>query len=158
VVIFLAFAFDIGCYIYLVVTLRRRSVGDINMKSDAIDASLKRRMLLFILGFSIAWLGAVINRLYEINHPPNYILESWEAYTIPLQGLLNAMVYGINPRSKQILKDLYRKTKRQIKIWCCRYQETTIKEEEDEEAEEEERVNLVTPVNLPKPKISFSAL
>jgi len=72
---------------------------------------IQKRLLLYLLVFQLCSVWGLANRIYQATHPGhkfNYLLLCLDSAFGPLQGFLNALVYGFN----QKLRDRY-------KEWLC---------------------------------------
>eukprot|EP01102_Stenamoeba_stenopodia_P014786 TRINITY_DN4956_c0_g2_i2.p1 TRINITY_DN4956_c0_g2~~TRINITY_DN4956_c0_g2_i2.p1 ORF type:complete len:278 (+),score=53.55 TRINITY_DN4956_c0_g2_i2:448-1281(+) len=118
-ILFISFIFDMGAFGFVVWKVRPSDLAlPINRPEGSIDASIRRRMLIFVLGYIFSWSGACANRLWQINHEPVFILEFWEASTISLQGFINAIIYGANPRGRKLMRSFLENIRK--KLWTSR--------------------------------------
>jgi hypothetical protein len=89
-----AFAFNLVTYTAVLSHSRERRVSRITS--------------LYLLGFTIVWLPSLICRLQVFlspSHTPSFLSAALEALCMPLQGALNALVYGWSLPS---IRDVYR--------------------------------------------------
>jgi len=90
----LAFTFNIVTYTAVLLHSRERRVSRITS--------------LYLLGFAVVWLPSLVCRLqaaFADDHKPVFVLALLEAVCMPLQGALNALVYGWSLPS---IRDVYR--------------------------------------------------
>ena len=76
--------------------------------SHSRERRVSRITSLYLLGFAIVWLPSLLCRLQVVlspSHDPSYWLAALEALLMPLQGALNALVYGWSLPS---IRDVYR--------------------------------------------------
>ena len=62
---------------------------------------ISKRLLWYLLSFLIVAIWGILHRTYQVlaqDHHPNYYLSVVESFFSPLQGFLNAIVYGTSPK------------------------------------------------------------
>jgi len=76
--------------------------------SHSREKRVSRITSLYLLGFTIVWLPSLVSRLQVVVSPtktPAFVPSALEALCMPLQGALNALVYGWSMPS---IRDVYR--------------------------------------------------
>lgn len=89
----------------LLLALRRT---DTAVLSHSRERRVSRITSLYLLGFGVVWLPSLVCRLqaaFAVDHEPAFALALVEAVCMPLQGALNALVYGWSLPS---IRDVYR--------------------------------------------------
>jgi len=66
---------------------------------------LFRQLFLFPAAFVILWTPATINRIVQAAHHPTFATSFLEALFVPLQGFVNAIIYGITSNVLQVPKE-----------------------------------------------------
>jgi hypothetical protein len=98
------FAFNLFIYSFL-----GRKVGE--LMQTRMKVRIQKRLLLYLLVFQLTSIWGLANRIYQAwspKHNYSYVLLCLDSAFGPLQGFLNALVYGLN----QKLRDRY-------KEWLC---------------------------------------
>jgi len=65
----------------------------------AMKKKIRKRLLLYLVVFFLCSVWGLINRIWQISiaiHRPPAYMTGLEAFFSPLQGFLNALVYGLN--------------------------------------------------------------
>lgn len=63
------------------------------------ELKIRKRLLLYLVVFFVCSVWGLINRILQIvykSHRPPMAMEGMESFFSPLQGFLNAIVYGLN--------------------------------------------------------------
>jgi len=93
------FIFNLAIYAFL-----GRKVGE--LMQTRMKIRIQKRLLLYLFVFQVTSVWGLANRIYQAfnkNHKYDYFLLCMDSAFGPLQGFLNALVYGLN----QKLRDRY---------------------------------------------------
>ncbi|GIQ81239.1 hypothetical protein KIPB_002166 [Kipferlia bialata] len=87
------FLYNAATYIVVVVLLRRVNMGG---ERQEYNTRVARKLSLYLLAFVICWTAPCVNRLLQSTVPDfsNQYLDLAQAFTNPLMGFLDAVVYG----------------------------------------------------------------
>ena len=68
--------------------------------SQSMEKKIRMRLLLYLVVFFVCSIWGLVNRILQMTntstHQPPEQMEAMEAFFSPLQGFLNAIVYGLN--------------------------------------------------------------
>ena len=87
----LIFSYNVSIYVFLARQVHGTELG----------ANIRKRVLLYLLVFSVCAVWGLVHRIYQlfsVGHQPLLILTYLESFFGPLQGFLNALVYGVSAR------------------------------------------------------------
>lgn len=87
----LIFSYNVSIYVFLARQVHGTELG----------ANIRKRVLLYLLVFSICAVWGLVHRIYQLfskDHQPLIQLSYLESTFGPLQGFLNALVYGVSAR------------------------------------------------------------
>ena len=71
------------------------------VKGSVLGEKMRKRLLWYLLSFLIVAIWGILHRTYQVlvpDHHPNFYLSIIESFFSPLQGFLNAIVYGTSKK------------------------------------------------------------
>jgi len=77
-----------------------------NTKRQAVHIKAMRRLAVYPVVYFLVWLPTLINRVQNAADPsnPSFGLYFFQALMLPLQGFMNAIVYGVNEKLVQLYR------------------------------------------------------
>jgi len=92
-----------------------------NSARHTIHVKAMRRLAVYPLVYFILWLPVIINRDQNVADPdhPSFRLYLFQAMINPLQGALNAIVYGVNEKFLEMYQQCLRR------MWLGNYNESS---------------------------------